>query len=125
MQKINVIDKFDENELFVIQKMLFFCEHLDEIKDLGENINVTRVEGQTPFTFGIDNGKVLKYMTIGTLGNYYLVTFQEGKNVINYTLDANKGQIINKENYNNYEVDELFENDINDYNEGDYDGKER
>ena len=125
MQKINVIDQFNENELSIIQRMLFFCKNLDEIKDLGENINVTKVEGQAPFTFAVDNGKVLKYMTIGTLSNYILVTFQEGKNVINYTLDANKGQIINKDKYNNYEVDDFFNDDINDYDEGEYYGKER
>lgn len=125
MQKINVKDKFSEEELDIIQKMMFVCENIDEVKSLGDTINITRVEGQRPFTFGIDNGKVLKYMTIGTLSNYLLISFQEGKDVISYTIDASKRVILNKEKYNNYEMDDYLENEINNIDEGDYDGEER
>lgn len=136
MQKINVKDEFSEEELDIIQPILFMCKDLEEVKSLGDEINLTKVESNTPLTYGIDNGKELKYMKITYFSNNLYISFYEGNYTIEYHYDPETREfdLVNK--YNQSEMIKEIEQEIRDIAEsyedeemedieGDYNGKER
>ena len=113
-------EKFEEEELDVLQYMINLYHSLDEVKVLGDKLNISEYENSSKFS--LDNGQELVRLNMGIpnlmMDKLYEPLFvYKGKYIYVYKMDVSTKEIVSKERFDNCNNLCLRENKQNDYYE--------
>ena len=101
---VNGLEKLDpiliqQMDIDGLQKILDFCKDLDEIKDLGNTVNISNITADQKLQFDLDNGKVLKTITIHPINDYIIVSIYEGIRCNQYTFKDSVKKLSEKDSF--------------------------
>lgn len=101
---VNGLEKLDPNivkamDIDGLQKILEFCRELDEIKDLGNTVNISNIMADSGLQFDLDNGKILKRINLHPINNCILVSIHEGIHCNQYTFEAGSKKPRDKDSF--------------------------
>ncbi len=113
-------EKFEETELDTLQYMINLYHSLDEVKALGDKLNISEYENSSKFS--LDNGKELIRLDMGIpnlmIDKLYEPIFvYKGNYIYVYKMDVSTKEIVSKERFDNCNNCCLRENKVNDYYE--------